>query len=178
MFDTGTYIICGQHGVCRVESIGPLKLTEASGGRDYYTLSLVYSKGGVVYVPADSNKIVMRPVLTKEEARQLIGEIKEMDMLRIASERQREDTFKKALRTCDVRDWVRVIKTIYVRKKQRLEQGKKVTASDERCLHAAEDNLYGELAVSLGVKKREVEDYIAGILDGNGAKEKVSAEAG
>ena len=43
MFEIGTYIVCGQHGVCRVEDIGKLKLSEASGNKDYYTLSQVYS---------------------------------------------------------------------------------------------------------------------------------------
>lgn len=41
MFEIGTYIVCGQHGVCRVEDIGKLKLSEASGNKDYYTLSQV-----------------------------------------------------------------------------------------------------------------------------------------
>ncbi len=58
MFEIGTYIVCGQHGVCRVEDIGKLKLSEASGSKDYYTLSQVYSRGGVLYVPADSDKII------------------------------------------------------------------------------------------------------------------------
>ena len=150
MFETGAYIICGQHGVCRVESIGPIRLSEASAGKDYYTLAPLYSKGGVIYVPADSEKIIMRYVLSKEEAKKLIGEIKDIDMLGM----------KKALRTCDVRQWVRVIKTVYERKQKRQAQGKKVTAGDERCLHAARENLYGELAVSLGIEKNDVERYI------------------
>lgn len=67
MFEIGTYIVCGQHGVCRVEDIGKLKLSEASGNKDYYTLSQVYSRGGVLYVPADSDKIIMRPVIRKRK---------------------------------------------------------------------------------------------------------------
>ena len=87
-------------------------------------------------------------------------EIKDIDMLGITNERQREEIMKKALRTCDVRQWVRVIKTVYERKQKRQAQGKKVTAGDERCLHAARENLYGELAVSLGIEKNDVERYI------------------
>ena len=96
MFETGAYIVCGQHGVCRVESIGPIRLAEASAGRDYYTLSPLYSKGGVVYVPADSEKIIMRYVISRQEAEQLIGEIDGMDMIPIDNERQREETLKSA----------------------------------------------------------------------------------
>lgn len=166
MFETGTYIVCGQHGVCRVESVGKLQLTEASGDKDYYTLSKVYSRGGVLYVPADSEKVVMRPVISREEAEELIGHIKEIDMLQIDNEKRKEEIFKQAFKTCDSREWVKVIKTLYERKKIRLSKGKKVTASDERYLRTAEDNLYGELAISLNIDKNDVEQYIMDKIGG------------
>ena len=164
MCETGNYVVCGQHGVCRVECMGPLKLTEVSGDRIYYTLSQVYSQSGVIYVPADSDKIIMRPVISREEAGRLIDEMEDMDMLWVENEKKREDVFKQALRSCD-------IKTLYARKQERLARGKKVTASDERFLHAAEENLYGELAVSLGKKKEEIEEYIINRIE----KRKVDA---
>lgn len=94
-----------------------------------------------------------------------------MDMLWVENEKKREDVFKQALRSCDIREWVRIIKTLYARKQERLARGKKVTASDERFLHAAEENLYGELAVSLGKKKEEIEEYIINRIE----KRKVDA---
>lgn len=166
MFKPGTYIVCGQHGVCRVEGVGKLQLTEASGDKDYYTLSKVYSRGGVLYVPADSEKVVMRPVISREEAEELIGHIKEIDMLQIDNEKRKEEIFKQAFKTCDSREWVKVIKTLYERKKIRLSKGKKVTASDERYLRTAEDNLYGELAISLNIDKNDVEQYIMDKIGG------------
>lgn len=166
MFETGTYIVCGQHGVCRVESVGKLQLTEASRDREYYTLSKVYSQGGVIYVPADSEKIVMRPVISKEEAEALIAGMREIGTLQIDNEKRKEEILKQAFRTCDNRDWVRIIKTLYARKQSRLARGKKVTASDERFLRAAEENLYGELAISLNINKKDVEKYIIEQIDG------------
>lgn len=172
MFKTGAYIICGQHGVCRVEDIGTLKLSEASKGKIYYTLSQVYSKGGVIYVPAESEKIVMRQIVSRNEAEALIDEMDDMESLWVANEKRREETFKDALRTCDYRNWVKVIKTIYERKMSRMAQGKKVTASDERYLHMAEDNLYGELALALDMDRSEVERYITERING---REKIEA---
>ena len=160
MFEIGTCIICGQHGVCRVEAIGPLKLYDSSPEKDYYTLNPIYSKGGVIYVPADSDKIVMREIISKDEAEKFIDEIEGMVSICIENEKRRDDIFKKALRTCDYREWGRIIKTLYERRQKRLAQGKKVTASDERHLKAAEDSLYGELAVALGMAKKEVEKRI------------------
>ena len=53
-----------------------------------------------------------------------------------------------------------------MRKKIRLSKGKKVTASDERYLRTAEDNLYGELAISLNIDKNDVEQYIMDKIGG------------
>ena len=170
MFEIGTCIICGQHGVCKVEAIGPLKLFESSKERDYYTLNPVYSKNGVIYVPADSDKIVMREIISREEAEKLIEEMEEMEGISIENEKRRDEVLKKALRTCDYREWGRIIKTLYERRQRRIAQGKKVTASDERHLKAAEDSLYGELAVALGIQKREVEKFILARIS---AKEKI-----
>ena len=164
MFEIGTCIICGQHGVCRVEAIGPLKLYDSSPEKEYYTLNPLYSKGGVIYVPADSDKIVMREIISQDEAEKLIKEIDRIEELRIENEKRRDDIFKKALRSCDYREWVQIIKTLYIRRQKRIALGKKVTASDERYLKAAEDNLYGELAIALGIQKKEVEKYVVSQL--------------
>ena len=55
-----------------------------------------------------------------------------------------------------------MIKTLYIRKQSRLAAGKKVTSSDEKYLHLAEESLYGELSVVMGIPKDEMEEYIAG----------------
>ena len=41
MFEVGDYIICGNNGVCRVENIGPMKISGMKKDRIYYTLSPV-----------------------------------------------------------------------------------------------------------------------------------------
>ena len=50
---------------------------------------------------------------------------------------------------------------IYQRKQKRLAAGRKVTALDAKYYRLAEDNLFGELAISLQLPRGEVEDYIA-----------------
>ena len=43
---------------------------------------------------------------------------------------------------------------------EKIAQGKKFAATDERYLKMAEDNLYSELSVALGMTKKEVQNYI------------------
>ena len=54
-----------------------------------------------------------------------------------------------------------MIKTIYLRKKDRTSCGKKTTATDERYLKLAEDSLYSEFSLLLGIPKGKVVDYIS-----------------
>ena len=53
-------------------------------------------------------------------------------------------------------------KTLYFRRKSRLEKGHKVTALDSRYYKLAEEKLCGELALVLGVDKEELAQHIEG----------------
>lgn len=160
MFEIGQQIVYGTTGVCIVNKIGPLDPASGMGDRIYYTLLPFYSKESTIYTPVDNEKIVMRPILTKEEAESLIQEIPEIDELWISDEKKREQDYKDALAKADCRELIRVIKTIYPRKQERIAAGKKVTASDERYFNMAEDFLYKELAISLEMELDEVADYV------------------
>ena len=158
MFKVGDYVIYGNAGVCRVEDIGPLSI--GSKDKDYYTLVPVYGRNSRLYTVVDSDKVVIRPIMTKEESDALIDEMEDIDTLWIGDEKRREEIYKETMKTCDCKAWVQIIKTLYLRKLDRLAKGKKVTSSDERYLHMAEDNLYGELAFSLEMPKEKVGEFI------------------
>ncbi len=102
----------------------------------------------------------MRPVISRQEARKLVKEIPSIELLVITDEKKREERYKETMRTCDCREFVSIIKTIYTRKQERLAEGKKVTASDEKYFNMAEDKLYGELAIALGMEKCKVKEFI------------------
>lgn len=160
MFNVGDYIVCGSNGVCCVENVGTLDLDGIPKDRLYYTLRPYYSRGGTVFTPVDNQKVVMRPILTREEANELLEEIEDIETLWIGNEKVREMRYKEALRTCDCREIVKIIKTIYMRKKMRIAEGKKVTFIDEKYFKMAESSFYGELALSLGIDKDSVKNHI------------------
>lgn len=160
MFKTGDFIIFGGYGVCEVTHIGSLDIDGVSKDRLYYTLRPYYSKGSVLYTPVDNQKELIRPIMSQEEAQELIKDITSIDYLWVNDERKREREYKEALHSCDCRELIKIIKTIYMRKKRRTESGKALTAIDKKYFSMAEENLYGELAVSLGIPKEEVKDYI------------------
>ncbi len=94
-------------------------------------------------------------------AERLIQEIPTIEELWITNDKMREERYKEAMMTGDPVEWVKIIKTLYLRGKDRERQGKKITATDERYLKQAEESLYGEMGFALGKEKEEMETYIA-----------------
>ncbi|MBO5158190.1 MAG: CarD family transcriptional regulator [Lachnospiraceae bacterium] len=161
MFQVNDVVIYGHHGVCEITNVGTLKMPMADQEKLYYTLRPVYHKESSVYAPVENRKIVMRSVITKEEAENLIQNIPRIETVWIVNEKAREVQFKEAMQTCDCEELVKIIKTLYLRKQQRLESGKKVTVVDEKYFRQAEDKLYEELAYALGMEKKQVGTYIS-----------------
>ena len=102
----------------------------------------------------------------EKEAETLLKEWDEIETLWVENDKKREEVYKEALRSCDSRQWVKLIKTSYQRNQARLQKGKKATTSDERYLHMAEDNLFGELAIPFEMTKGEAEEYFVAQIRG------------
>lgn len=166
MFAVEDYIIYGNHGVCKVEKIGTVSLPMVDKNKVYYTLRPVYKNDAVVYAPVENPKAVMRPVLSREEAELLIREIPRLESVWITNEKEREFQYKAALKSCDCRELIRIIKTLYSRKMSRIRDGKKVTVVDERYFRQAEDQLYGELAFVMDMERERMGDYLTERLGG------------
>lgn len=165
MFEIGEYIIYGNHGVCRIEDIGSLDIAGFDKSIECYTLQPIFSKASTLYTPVDNDKVLMRRVITNEEALELINQIPNTPLLWIENDKQREETYKKALRNHDCADWIKIIKTLYVRKQERISQGKKLTFTDEKYLTLAQDCLYGELSIVMDKEREEIEKLITERLE-------------
>ncbi len=160
MFDIGEYIIYGNHGVCEVKEISKKTISSMIGEKLYYTLAPVYTKGSTIYSPVDNGKVAIRSVLTKDEAEELIESMPEIGLIENVEEKKREILYKDMIRSCNCKALISMIKTLYKRRKERIEEGKKFTAVDERYYNQAKGCLYGEIAIALDMDMEDVEDYI------------------
>lgn len=165
MYSVGQYVVCGNKGVCTIEEITTLDISGVDKAKLYYILKPQYISASTVYVPVE-NAASLREVLTREQAEQLVNEIPDILPLNISNEKLVEQEYRNCMRSNDSMEWVRVIKTIYGRKQRRLEAGRKETAVDGRYFKLAEDSLYGELAVALGMERSQVCAYITDKLQG------------
>lgn len=170
LFGKGEYIVYGTTGVCHVKDITSMSMDERQQEKLYYILEPMGVRGSRIMTPVEGNKSIMRPVLSRDEAYHLIDGIQDVDELWITDDKQREMKYKEALKTCDCRQWIGMIKTLYVRKKDRMSRGKRLTEVDERYFRKAKENLYRELSIPLEIPAEEVEKFIAERMDRHGSR--------
>jgi len=164
MYQPGDMIIYGSTGVCEVKEIIQ-KEYQKGEEKLFYVLAPLY-QDGVIYTPVES-KVFMRPVITKDEALALIDRIPTMETAAYHSNvlRDLEDHYNTYLKSHDCSDLIELAMSIYAKKQDLVSQHRKFGAVDERFMKRAEDLLEGELAVSLGVEKSRVGEFIARRVD-------------
>lgn len=160
MFGKGDFIIYGSTGVCEVMNIVTMKSPGSLEKREYYELHPLNQGGGKVFCPTGHPKTIMRKILNRQEAEELIDQIPAIEEIWTDNDKMREGIYKECMKSGECQEWVKVIKSLYVRKMDRISQGKKIPALEEKYLKMAEDTLYSELSIPLGIPKEEMEGYI------------------
>lgn len=171
-YEIGDYVSKPVTGVCRVEDILHLDMAGIKNDKLYYLLIPIDSQQEKIYVPVVTADSSLRACMTSEEAWKFIEHISEIEAIWIDNEKKREQKYKEAIKTNCPEALISVIKMIYQRKKMRLEQGKKSTASDERYFQIAEKLLYSELGLALKKPKQEICQLIVDFIEQKGAEDK------
>ena len=71
MYSIGEKIMYGGTGVCTVQEITSVKQSSLDRPRLYYVLKPLY-QSGTIQIPVDNTKVPIRPVMTRDEAEQLV----------------------------------------------------------------------------------------------------------
>lgn len=158
MFKKGDFVINANNGICEIDDIVTMNMSGTN--KEYFLLIPVSEKTAKVYIPVDMASQRIRLTMNKNEALALIQSIKDIDEAYVENEKEREKIYKEALNSRDPKRLVGIIKTLYLRRQERVEAGKKNTAVDERYFKLAENHLHNELAFALQVDKAEVNEII------------------
>ena len=135
MFRIGEYVVYGCKGIHRILDTTHLSLDGVSRDRLYYVMQPLGTENGAIYAPVDAEKLNMRSVMTKAQAERFLLSIPSIALLDSQSNKQREDAYKSCIRSSDPNKLMRVIKT------------------DVHCLEQAEDILFSELCLVLGLER-------------------------
>src|SRR5659263_707363 len=90
-FNVNDLIMYGGSGVCIVEGIGVPDISGIDNTKQYYFLKPLYTKDSTIFSPVDNSRVVMRKLITKEEAQELISKIPDIEILWDDNEKIREE---------------------------------------------------------------------------------------
>ena len=170
MFEKGEFIVYGSTGVCEVADITTISHDTAiasgiSKNKLYYVLHPYNQNGGRIFTPVDNVKTVMRRIVSQEEVEQILRNLQKIEDLWVDDERQREQKYKEAYRSCDCRKWISIIKTCNLHKAELKQRGKKLSAADRKYSKLAEESLFTEFSIPLDIPKEEVKEYIESYVE-------------
>ncbi|WP_130862114.1 CarD family transcriptional regulator [Bacilliculturomica massiliensis] len=161
MYQIGDLIFYGNTGVCKITDISPQKIPGSAKGQLYYTVLPLRQKC-VIYSPVEGGRVFMRPIISREEAEQLIDKIPSIQAKACYSPalRQLKEHYEAALNSHDCAELVELTMSIYTKKQELEAQKRKFGSVDEQFMRRAEELLFGELAAALGISESEVPGYI------------------
>ena len=139
--------------VCVVEEIKPKYLRDT----DYYVLSPLTDKSLKLQVPTTSNAI--RDLIKKEKIEEIIQSIPNIEVIK-SDAKTLEADYKLLMQNGTHEDLIKIIKTIYLRNKERLDNNKKTADKDNYYFNQAELYLYNEFSVVLNLTYDETKQYI------------------
>lgn len=125
--------------------------------KDYYVLVPISDSSLKIQVPVDNKNI--REVISFDEANKIIDNIKGVDVID-SGDKLLENIYKELLASGRHEDLIKVIKTTYLRNKERLDNNKKISEKDNYYFNLAEKYLYNEIGVALNMSYDDTKEYI------------------
>lgn len=165
-FEKGQYVVYGTNGICLVEDIKRMSFTRGMAEADYYVLNPGTNNDSTIFVPLDNEILLskMRALMTKEEIDSLLLGTKGKEIKWNTDRRLRTEAFHEILMQGVTEELLLMISCIYLRKRELINENKKLPITDSNTLKAAEQLVEEEFSHVLGINAGEVGKYIRNLL--------------
>lgn len=161
-YSVGDTVVYGGSGVCEISEIKDVSFGRERPQKYYILKPLFVNQAMVVYVPIKNENLVakMQPIISRDEAINLIKDINNMNIDWIEDRNLRKDTYNDILSSGERKDIIAVIRVINSRRKILEEDGKTLNMQDEKILYEAQKRMDAEFAVALDIGIEDVYEYI------------------
>lgn len=165
MFQAGEFVIYGNSGVCEVKEVGIPGFSAGENPRSYYTLSPLHSTE-TIYTPVDT-KVLMRTVISPADAQHLLEHFPELqeEDYSACNTKWLANAYESSLQDYTCETLMKLIKSICMRNCEVILSKRKLNETDLKYLKRAEDLLYNEFSVALGLTVDDVKQIIEEALD-------------
>lgn len=158
MLEIGNKIVYGKTGVCTVVGQCEKELSR-NDKKQYFVLKPLGSDTNTIFVPVENNKVFIRPLVSKEEAKDLINRIPEIVGSTADIELSKEQ-YELMVSTHNLEDLIGLTARLHTKRKDALANRKKPGFIDERYMALAEKLLFGELSTVLEIPFDEIKGEI------------------
>ena len=146
---------------CR-EGLSTIVAINNMNGKDYFLVSVNRNSGETIYVPVDTANNIIRPLMNKKDADDLLLFIKKIKKDFNSNTKQRRDAYKKKLSSGDVKEIAYLYRQLYFYEKIGGENNTEIKLGpvDIDMLEYAQNMLMDEFAITYSVKRDEVKGFI------------------
>ena len=152
MYNIGDYVVY-KRDVCIVKELNKKYYRDM----DYYKLEPINDKSLKLDVPVNNKYI--RNIISRDRLDEIVNNIPNIDVVS-GNDKYIENDYKELMLSGKHEDLVKIIKTTYLRNKERLDNKKKVTDKDIWYFNEAEKYLYTEFSIVLKCSYEEARDYV------------------
>lgn len=154
MKQVGDYIVY-RKDVCKIADIKKNHFNDM----DYYLLIPIDDESLHIDVPIENRMGYLRDLISKEE---VVNIIKKIPMITVieSDEKRLEYEYKNLLSEGTHENLIKIIKTTYLRNKDRLDNKKKISDKDNHYFQLAEKYLYNEFSVVLDMNYDDTKEYV------------------
>jgi CarD family transcriptional regulator len=82
------------------------------------------------------------------------------ELIWIDNEIKRKEEYSRIIKGDDKKELIMLVRTLYLRRRELTENGRRLRITDENYLSLAEKMLFEEFAYALGIEQSEVAGYI------------------
>lgn len=162
MYKNGDYIVY-RKDVCKVVDIKKNHFNNL----DYYILEPIDDNSLRLDVPVDNRCGYLRDLISKEDIDKIINNIPNIEIINIR-DKSIENVYKNLMTSGKHEDLIKIIKTTYLRNKERIENNRKVSDKDTNYFNQAEKCLYNEFSIVLGMSYEDTKQCVIDrVLDSN-----------
>ena len=152
-FHKGQLVVHCRDGLARIND------TTVMGEKEYFIVHLLKGSSDNIYVPYDKANSIIRELMTKQQANELIQYMKIVELEYSSNTKQRRDSLKRRLVSGDIKEIAFLFKQLYFYKAKN-DGSIKFGPVDLDMLNFASNNLLDEFALVYDINRNIIESFV------------------
>ena len=154
MYKQNDYVVY-RKDICQIEDIKEKYFND----EDYYILKSITDPSLKINIPVSKGDDLLRDLITKEEVDKIINDIPNIGLIK-TNDKFLEHEYRELMNSGTHRDLIKIIKTTYLRNKERAENKRRIAEIDTTYFEMAEKYLYNEFSIVLDLSFDDTKKYI------------------